>query len=105
MGVNKRDKVVYDQPKTFEERLKVARDCRKCLKFKMPILVDGMDNAVCKAYSAAPVRTYLIGTDGRIVYMEGRGPWGFKPPLLEKELAKMFPKPAAGKGEAKAGGR
>ena len=76
------------------------------MKIKMPVLVDGMDNAVSKAYSAAPVRSYLIGKDGRIVYMEGRGPWGFKPELLAKALAKMFPSPREGeKGDAKAGDR
>ncbi len=63
----------------------------------MPFLVDEIDNAVSKAYAAAPVRTYLIGKDGRIVYMEGRGPRGFKPDLLAKELAKMFPKPPEGR--------
>jgi hypothetical protein len=59
----------------------------------MPFLIDGMDNAVNKSYAAAPVRSYLIGKDGRIVYMDGRGPRGFRPALLSKALAKMFPKP------------
>ena len=103
MNVNRRDKVIYDQPKTFEERLKVARECRKCLNVRMPILVDGIDNAVCKAYSAAPVRCYLIGKDGRIVYMEGRGPRGLKPDLLAKALAKMFPPPREGEKAGEAG--
>ena len=91
IGSNRRDNVIYKQPKTLEERKKVALDCRKCLKVTMPILVDGMDNAAEKAYAAGPVRMYVIGTDGRIGYMGGVGPWGFKPPELKSFLEKLFP--------------
>ena len=94
--------MVYNRPRTFEERLKIARDCRRCMKIEMPVLVDGIDNAVSKAYSAAPVRTYLVGRDGRIAYMEGRGPRGFRPDLVARELARMFPE-ARGGGERGAG--
>lgn len=60
------------------------------MKITMPTLVDGMDNAAGNAYAAAPVRMYVIGTDGKIAYMGGRGPWGFSPAEMEKFLAKMF---------------
>lgn len=93
--------MIYKQPKTFEERKKVAKDCRKCLEVTMPVLVDGMDNAAEKAYAAGPVRMYVIGTDGRIGYMGGIGPWGFKPPELKSFLEKLFSPSKASDGKAR----
>ena len=63
----------------------------------MPALIDGMDDAVNKAYQALPDRLYLVGKNGEIAYAGDRGPFGFKPDELETairaELRKIGEKP------------
>jgi hypothetical protein len=49
----------------------------------MPMVVDGVDNAVASAYGGWPDRLYLVGRDGRIAFQGGEGPFGFKPDKLE----------------------
>lgn len=72
---------VYD-PRTMEERRAVAGRCTETLRYGIPTLVDEMDDQVNKAYAAWPTRLYLIGTDGRVAYAGGPGPFGFKPAEL-----------------------
>ena len=38
----------------------------------MPVVLDGMDNVVAKAYGGWPDRLYLIGLDGTVVF---QGSW------------------------------
>ena len=52
----------------------------------MPVLIDGIDNAVASAYGGWPDRLYLIGRDGRIAFQGGEGPFGFKPPELDAAI-------------------
>jgi hypothetical protein len=47
-----------------------------------PIYLDGMDNAVEKAFGAWPERLFVVGVDGRIAYQGDKGPYGFKPDEL-----------------------
>ncbi len=75
---------LIEEPISLEERGFVAEQCVAALNFQgIPTVVDGMDNAVAKAYAAAPDRLYLVGKDGTIAYRGGRGPWGFLPDELE----------------------
>lgn len=69
-------------PKTLEERRAVAGRCEAALQYGIRTYVDEMDDAVNKAYAAAPTRLYLVGLDGRVVYAGGLGPFGFKPAEL-----------------------
>ena len=71
---------------SIEERREVASQCEVTLQYGIPTLVDGMDDAVMTAYAAHPDRLYLVGTDGRIAYGGGRGPWGFKPDELKAAM-------------------
>jgi hypothetical protein len=54
------------------------------LKYGIKTYVDEMDNAVAEAYASMPDRLYLVGADGRIAHVGGRGPFGFKPGDLKK---------------------
>ena len=72
---------IYD-PKTIEERRAVAGQCQEALKYGIRTYVDEMDDAVNKAYAAHPTRLYLVGTNGRVAYAGGLGPFGFKPAEL-----------------------
>ena len=73
MRVNERDGVVYEEPRTLEERRKVARDCIEQLGLAIPAVLDGMDNAMARAYNAWPNRVYILGGDGIVWF---KGPWG-----------------------------
>ena len=83
---NVKDGVIFKQPKTFEQRVEVAKACHDGLKMTIPCLVDGIDDAVDKAYSGAPDRLCVVDIDGKVAYHSKRGPWGFKPLDAEKAL-------------------
>jgi type I thyroxine 5'-deiodinase len=89
---NVKDKVLVADPKTLDERNKVAKDFVKDFKVSLPVLVDTIDDAVGKAYSGWPDRLYVINAEGKLAYVGGPGPGGFKPaevpPVLKTLLAK-----------------
>jgi len=60
-------KVTYNQPKSIQERISVAKDFMDALQIKIPMIVDTMDNSFEDLYAAWPLRAYII-RDGRIVY-------------------------------------
>lgn len=68
----------------------VARDCAVKLDMRMLSVIDGVDNAAASAYGGWPDRLYLIGSDGRIAYQGGQGPFGFKPEELERAIEQML---------------
>ena len=83
---NDRAGVSFAQPTTKLERDAVAAQCCTALKMTIPLLVDGLNDAVGHAYSGMPDRLYLIERYGRVAYKGGRGPFGFKPGELEQAI-------------------
>jgi hypothetical protein len=83
---NRRSGLAVHEPKTDDERRGVASTCAVNLRLRMPMVVDGVDNAVASAYGGWPDRLYLIRPDGRIVFQGGEGPFGFKPEELERAV-------------------
>lgn len=72
------------EPVSLEQRRKVAASCHENLfDGVVPLYVDTMQNQVNELYTARPTRIYFIGSDGRIVYNPGIGPFGFNPDHLE----------------------
>jgi hypothetical protein len=69
-------------PKTLEERRKVAREFAAQLKVSIPILVDTIDDRMEKAYSGWPDRIYVIDSEGKIAQKGDPGPGGFRPAVL-----------------------
>jgi len=90
MRSNDHAQVAFKQPKTQAERESVAAACCVRLEVPMPLLVDGMDDAVGKIYSGMPDRLYLIDRDGRVAYKGGRGPFGFKPGEMEQAIIMLL---------------
>jgi iodothyronine deiodinase-like protein len=90
MPSNDQVQVAFEQPKTRAERELVAAACCVRLDVPMPLLVDGMDDPVGKAYSGMPDRLYLIDRDGRVAYKGGRGPFGFKPGEMEQAIIMLL---------------
>lgn len=86
MESNDKAGVSFAQPKTKEDREAIAAKCCSALKMTIPLLVDGLDDAVGRAYSGMPDRLYLIDKRGRVAYKGGRGPFGFKPGELEQSI-------------------
>lgn len=77
-----------EDPITDAERHTVAGSCVKDLKLPMPALIDGLDDAVGKAYAGWPDRLYLIDQDGKIAYAGAAGPRGFDPDGWEQAISK-----------------
>src|SRR5262245_32225461 len=90
MDSNDRVGIKVAQPKSTEERAKVAVDCCASLQMSIPLLVDSIDDHVGRAYSGFPDRLYLIDRDGKVAYKGGRGPFGYKPRELEQTIVMML---------------
>jgi len=98
MDVNLKDGVCYVQPKTFEQRLAIARDFAKRFNYLLPLAVDTMSDAANKAYAAWPERLYIITPDGTVAYKGGIGPFNYKPEEVRAWLEAR--RPAASPAEA-----
>lgn len=86
MRTNDRDRVSILQPRSTTERCAAAESFRAGQPVTIPILLDTIDNAVDRAYSALPNRLYLIDRRGRVVHKGGRGPVGWDVESLERSL-------------------
>src|SRR5437773_4402120 len=73
---NEAEGIRIRQHETLADRIAAARLCAESLELTIPMLVDTMDNAACKAFSAWPERIYVIRPDGSVHYKGGRGPYG-----------------------------
>lgn len=54
------------------------------------MLIDSIDNDVEEKYISLPMRLFLVGADGRIVYTGDRGPFGFNPDTWEDAIKKAI---------------
>jgi hypothetical protein len=90
MESNDRVGIKIAQPKSTRERALVAARCCSSLQMSMPLLVDGIDDSVGRAYSGFPDRLYLIDREGKVAYKGGRGPFGYRPRELEQTLVLML---------------
>ncbi len=90
MDSNRKDKFVFVQPKTIDERLKLARLLPERLKLRIPVAVDPMDARADKAFAAWPERIYVLAAGGRVVYRAEPGPFGFEPSEAERRLKRLL---------------
>ena len=72
---------------SLEERFAAARQGVERLGLTMPVLVDGMDDAVSEAFAAWPERLYVAEPGGRLAYVGGPGPFEFDPVAAGAALA------------------
>jgi hypothetical protein len=80
------DEVVYDAPTSEDERAEIGNACQVALELKYPMLIDGIDDAVERAYVAAPIRLYVVDAEGRIAFTGGEGPHKFDPEAWEQAI-------------------
>lgn len=71
------DKVLYEQPKSIEEREELAQVCALRLNLKMPMLLDNMSNEVDSLYAALPDRLYLLDEKSVVIFRTAVGSPGF----------------------------
>ncbi len=74
---NLADEVLYEQPKSIEEREELAQVCVLRLDLKMPMLLDNMPNEVDRLYAALPDRLYLLDENGVVIFRTVVGSPGF----------------------------
>jgi type I thyroxine 5'-deiodinase len=87
MAINEEEKIVYEDPKQYEDRVSIANACAVNLGIELPALVDTIDNSTEAAYTAWPDRLYIVGRDGHIKFKSKAGPFGFKTDALAEGLA------------------
>lgn len=90
MTSNERVGIDVAQPTDNPARREVAQTCQAHLDLEIPFLVDTVDDKVGGTYSGMPNRLYLIDTDGKIAFKNGRGPFGFHPRQLEQALVLLL---------------
>jgi type I thyroxine 5'-deiodinase len=90
MQSNLEEEVLVANHTTLEERFVAARLGVGRLGLTMPVLVDGMDDAVSNAFAAWPERIYVVGADGRIAFAGGPGPFEFDPDAATDALEALL---------------
>jgi Iodothyronine deiodinase len=90
MESNVDEGVLVRQHRTLDERFVAAKDGAARLGLTMPLLVDGMDDAVSEAFGAWPERIYVARADGVLAYVGAPGPWGFDPDAARETLAEIL---------------
>jgi len=93
MDSNRTEKYVFKQPKTLEERKKLAQVLVDRLAFRLPVAIDSLSNDADREFGAWPERIYVVGKGGRIAFKGDLGPFGFDPEAAEKALAKALGSP------------
>lgn len=86
MQSNVKERVLFRNPATDQERENIASSCVRKLHIAIPALVDSINNHVEQDYTGWPDRLYLVGTDGRIRFKSEAGPFGFNPKGLAAAL-------------------
>jgi type I thyroxine 5'-deiodinase len=98
MTANEKEDVCYPQPKTLEQRVRIAKDFVRRFHYEIPLAVDRMDNRADQLYAGWPERFYIVDEQGAIAYKGKTGPFGYHPEEVEAWLAKRFPPSPSGRG-------
>jgi hypothetical protein len=85
--------VLFASAHTERERSTTASACVRNLGIHIPAILDGIENRTEQAYTGWPDRLYLIGTDGRVSFKTGPGPYGFSTRGLEQALERAAHSP------------
>jgi hypothetical protein len=89
MQSNADDDVLLANHATLDDRFAAAREGVARLGLTMPVLVDDMDDAVSEAFAAWPERIYVVGTDARVAFAGGPGPFEFDPDAAAAAIAAL----------------
>jgi len=73
----------------IDDRKKMARWLIEKKRFKMPIVLDSIENGLLKAYNSWPIRLYIIN-DGEVAYCGEQGPLGYDPASVDRALQNLL---------------
>ena len=90
MESNEKESVCYPQPKTLAQRVAIANDFVKRFDYRVPLVVDDMDNRANALYAGWPERFYIVDDKGVIAFKGKPGPFGYRPEEVEAWLAARF---------------
>jgi tetratricopeptide (TPR) repeat protein len=86
---NVRDGITLPPATTLSAKNDHAAMCSRTLHLPFPSVVDGMDNAVERAYNAWPSRAFIVGIDGRLMYSTRLTELDFHPDEMESVLREV----------------
>ena len=95
MESNLTEEVCYLQPRSQEDRVRIASDFARRFHYPIPLAIDTMADTANRVYAGWPERLFIIGEDGRILYQGGMGPFNYKPEEVRAWLVQKFPTAAA----------
>ena len=90
MESNEKEGVCYPQPTTLKDRVRVANDFVRRFQYRIPLVVDPIENPANRTYAGWPERLYVVDENGTIVYKGKPGPFGYHPEEVEAWLANRF---------------
>ncbi len=87
---NIREDIVFTEPATDEERTEIAVVCQRMMDLQMPMVIDSIDNDAENKYISTPIRLFVIDAGGKLTYVGGEGPFGFKPDEFEAAIKNVI---------------
>jgi hypothetical protein len=90
MDSNLKDGVCYRQPRTTQDRVRIAAEFVERFHFEIPLLVDPIDDRANTIYAGWPERLYVVDEAGRIAYKGKPGPFGYHPEEVAAWLTERF---------------
>ena len=88
--INDRENVQLAPASTSGAKQEYAMMCQRKLHLRFPAVVDGLDDAAEKAYTAWPSRVYVIAADGRVQYSSGLAEDEFDKAALESAIRSVL---------------
>lgn len=79
------------QPATDDARRAAAAEFVEAVGCTIPVVVDGVDDAVGVPWGAWPERIYVLDAAGRVIYRGGPGPFEFRPEEVDALLRDLRP--------------
>ena len=80
----------YKEPTTDDERTEVAAACQTKLDYRIPMLIDSIDNDVEGKYISAPMRLFLVDKNGTLIYSGDQGPRGWDADTWEETIKEQL---------------
>ena len=74
--------------KTLDERKHMAQWLLEKKRFRLPLVLDSMEDAIMRAYNSWPIRLYIIDA-GQVVFTGKQGPFGYGVDEAEAALARL----------------
>ena len=83
------DHFCFFYAKTADDRRDMAQWLIDKRAFRLPVVLDSMDDTLLSAYNSWPIRLYVIDK-GRVVYTGKQGPFGYAPDEVDDALEELL---------------